>query len=212
MSPQDRLWPPPTSFPGEEEPAPFDLRHTIDVVADDLTRRHVSEGLTVNVRYALGAPRFLVGYGDRIRQVMMKLVGRAAELAAFFHRHSAVSPAGRRVVIDVQGDECPDGCAAMRLRVEVASPAAAGEKVASGERVAPVGRNGELLGAARGPARVLQAVLQESGAGLGPVSTIADCRRLVELMGGRLGVLSEPGRGSFVWLAMRVPVDASRRR
>ncbi len=142
------------------------MRRTIDTVAADLARRRRATDLTLEVRYPLGAPTVLVGYGDRIRQVMTKLVARAINLA------TARGDRGR-VTVNVQGDECSDGCAAMRLRVEVA------------------------------------------GAGspdLGAVSAIADCRRLVELMGGRLGVLTEPGKGSFVWLAMKLPIDASRSR
>ena len=174
-SPHDRLWPSSRGLPGElDEPRPFDLYDLIDVAATDLTRRKGEKDLTIQVRYALGAPRLLVGHDDRIRQVMRHLIDRAATLA------TALSTRGH-VIVDVQGDECSDGCAAMRIRVEVAAGA------------------------------------RDEGAGdvshmAGPISTLADCRRLVELMGGRLGTLTAPGGGPFVWLAIKLPVDASRRR
>ncbi len=200
MSSQDRLW------SGRDEiraglqtdldaPAPFDLQSTIDDVASDLTRRSNARSLTLNVRYALNAPRFLIGHGDRIRQVMTKLVGHAIELATL------LNPRGR-VAIDVQGDECSDGCASMRLRVEVAGQGMPGGKapIAAVPTSVPIHLRTQL------------ARPRQDHAELGLVATLADCRRLVELMGGRLGALTDPAQGSFVWLAMKLPVDASRRR
>ena len=178
-SPHDLLLPSSRGFPGEaDEPAAFDLRRTVEILAADRARRDGASDLVVDVRYALGTPQFLIGPGDRIRQVLTRLVDRAVTLASAFEPRS-------RVLVDVQGDECADGCAAMRLRVEVAGPGGRGEPPASRRRdsVEP-----------------------------GPVSALADCRRLVELMGGRLGALTDPDKGSFVWLAMKLPVDVSRRR
>ncbi len=177
------------------DPAPFDLHETIDCVASDLTRRSNAQGLTLNLRYALNAPRFLIGHGDRIRQVMMKLVGNAIELATL------LDPRGR-VAIDVQGDECSDGSASMRLRVEVA-----GQDVSSGKTaIAAIPTSVPIH------LRTQLSRPHHENAELGLVATLADCRRLVELMGGRLGALTDPAQGSFVWLAMKLPVDTSRRR
>ena len=212
-SPHDRLSPS-RGFPWEtDNPAPFDLRHTIDTVADNLTRRHGKKDLTLEVRYALEAPRFLIGPIDRIRQVMGTLMGRAVELATLLRSEQN----GRgRVTVDVQGDRCADGCAAMRLRVEVSGRGRrpSGETSAT-PRAMPVALEKAQPAA---PSNVLLASLQDGvppaamakGGDPGLVSILADCRRLVELMGGRLGALTDPHRGSFVWLAMKLPVDASR--
>lgn len=203
MSPQDRLWPS-RGFPGEAtEPVPFDLRHMIDTVADDLTRRYNAQDLTLEVRYALDAPRYLIGPDDRIRQVMTRLMKRAIGLATLLGESPDEHSAGRgRVVVDVQGDGCADGCAAMRLRVEVAGPAfSAG--------IPPISLRSHLLPASL-RIEMPAACFRQDRIEPGLVSTLADCRHLVELMGGRLGALTEPDHGSFVWLAMKLPIDAAR--
>lgn len=207
QSPHDRLWSFGAEIPGglpiePNDPAPFDLHQTIDTVASDLARSSHARELTLNVRYALTAPRSFIGHGDRIRHVMMKLVGRAVDLATL------LCPRGQ-VTIDVQGDECDDAStatrmAAMRLRVEVAGQCLsnAHPPVAAVPTSVPVRLRTRLPR------------LRPNGGEdkLGLVATLADCRRLVELMGGRLGDLTDPGKGSFVWLAMKLPVDASRRQ
>ncbi len=202
LSSHDRLWPS-RGFPGEaDEPAPFDLRLLIDAVTADLSGRHRARELALVVRYSIGAPRYLVGPGDRIRQVMTKLVGRAAELAMLLRESAGRASAGRgQVVVDVQGDLCSDRCAAMRLRVEVAGPGISG----GGDDAPPVAASRTAL-----RVDVPPACLRQDEAEPGLVSTLADCRHLVELMGGRLGALTDPGTGSFVWLAMKLPVDTSR--
>ena len=203
MSPHDRLWPS-RGFSGEsDEPAPFDLRHMIDIVADDLTRRYKEQNLTLEVRYALDAPRYLVGPDDRIRQVMTKLLRHAAGLATLLGEAPREPAPGRgRVVVDIQGDRCADGCAAMRLRVEVAGPAFSADSTSTSFRshLLPAFLRIEIPPACPRQDRVEP----------GLVSTLADCRHLVELMGGRLGALTDPDHGSFVWLAMKLPIDAAR--
>lgn len=140
------------------EPAPFDLWSTVEGVLRRLRNKADAKGLDLRIRYALAAPPFLVGDRDGIHRVLGCLVGDAVECAKC-----------GQIVVDVQGNDCPDNAAAMRLRVEPS----------------------EIDGTHLSP-------------NLGP------CEGMVERIGGRIGALDRPGGGSFVWLALTLPIDAAR--
>ncbi|MDX2192845.1 MAG: ATP-binding protein [Gemmatimonadales bacterium] len=156
----------------ELETVEFDPREPVqDVVA--LLAPHAAErhvALLTAVRP--GTPVRVTGDARRVRQVLLNLLGNAVK----FTEHGRADV----VVLPLAGGTGPDG---IRLRFEVHD---------TGIGIAPEAQ-----------ARLFHAFEQADGSttrrfggtGLG----LAISRRLVELMGGTIGVASEPGRGSTFW-------------
>jgi PAS domain S-box-containing protein len=117
-------------------------------------------------------PALLVGEPVRLRQVLLNIVGNAVK----FTQQGGVS-------ISVRPEQPPGGPA---LRIEVSD---------TGIGIAP-----------QNQARLFQSFTQADssttrkygGTGLG----LAISKRLVELMGGQIGVISQAGQGSTFWLTL----------
>jgi PAS domain S-box-containing protein len=136
--------------------------------------RAAAKGIALASRPAGDLPAYLKGDPGRIRQVLFNLVANAVK---FTH-------AGE-VAIEMACQPLEGG--AYELRLEVAD---------TGIGIAP-----EVQPALF--SRFSQADSSTSrrygGTGLG----LAICKQLVELMGGRIGFASEPGRGSRFWFTVR---------
>ena len=147
--------------------APFDLRELVDGVADLLVVRAEAKGVELVVDVAPAMPRRLVGDRTRLRQVLMNLVGNAVKFTE-------------------QGE------VTIRARVEPAGEGRVHLRLA----VVDTGIGIPLEVQARIFERFVQANLSTArrygGSGLG----LNISRSLLELMGGRMSLQSEPGRGS----------------
>ena len=153
--------------------ADFDLREAVEHAVELHRARAHAKGLALEAAVAVDLPRVLHGDATILRRVLMNLVGNAIK----FTDRGTVRVEATRVQ---SGDS---------LLVRFA-----------------VSDTGIGLGADQ-QARIFDAFTQADasharkygGSGLG----LAICRELVELMDGRIGVMSEPGQGATFWFTAR---------
>ncbi len=166
----------------EIDPAPFDLRETIEDVLTLLASRAREKGLELNLRYSPEAPTGFVGDAGRIRQVLTNLVGNAVK---FTH--------GGHVLVRVDVSDDPvDGGHKIALEIEDTGIGVAPEKLA---------RIFEEFAQAEG-----ETTRKYGGTGLG----LSISKRLVELMGGEIEARSELGKGSVFAIRVRLPASTER--
>ena len=161
----------------EIEHHPFDLRRCVEDALDLVTPRAVEKGLDLAYLIEEGTPEALLGDVTRVRQILVNLLSNAVK---FTHQGE--------VFVAVEGERL-DGDA-VRLRLAVKD-------------------TGIGIAAAELP-RLFQSFTQVDasttrhygGTGLG----LAISKRLVELMGGEMGVQSEPGHGSVFTATLTLDV------
>jgi len=164
----------------ELEVTGFNLRATIEEVVDLLAFKAHEKGLQFNCPLPEGIPVHLRGDAGRLRQVLVNLSGNAIK----FTQHGEVSMGVKRL----DAGENPAHCL---LRFEIAD---------TGIGIDPARQT-----------QLFQSFYQVDtsttrrfgGTGLG----LAISKQLVELMGGRIGVDSEPGRGSVFWCEVPFLLD-----
>ena len=164
----------------ELEVTGFDLRATVEEVADMLALKAFEKGLQFNCLLPEGIPVRLRGDAGRLRQVLVNLTGNGVKFTE-----------KGEVAVDVRRLDAGDDDGQCRLRFEVKD---------TGIGIDPA-RQGKLF----------QSFYQVDatttrrfgGTGLG----LAISKQLVELMGGRIGVQSEPGRGSCFWCEIPFLLD-----
>jgi signal transduction histidine kinase/CheY-like chemotaxis protein/HPt (histidine-containing phosphotransfer) domain-containing protein len=158
----------------ELEVIDFELRHTREDVLGLLSEQASAKGLELGTLVHEGVPDVLRGDPVRLRQVMFNLVGNALK---FTERGEVV------VRVELEREEAD----AVVLRFEVADTGIGVPEEAQARLFSP------FTQADRSTTR------RYGGTGLG----LAICRRLVELMGGEIGLLSQPGKGSTFWFTAR---------
>jgi signal transduction histidine kinase/CheY-like chemotaxis protein len=160
------------------EAAPFDLRATVEDVADQAAVQAAQKNLELIVRYVPETPRHLIADANRIRQILVNLVGNAIKFTDHGH-----------VLITVECKERRDTTANMMIAVEdtgIGIPETAHIEIFEKFR--------QVDGSAR---RV------HGGSGLG----LAITRELVTRMGGEIRVESQPGQGSTFWIVVPMGLD-----
>ena len=161
----------------ELEKCDFDLPLLVERVLDLQSAQASAKPLELLWEVDPDVPSWVRGDPTRLRQILLNLVGNAVKF----------TPAGE-VSVRVSQESRAGGAA--RLRFEV--------------RDTGIGIGPEAL------ARVFQPFVQADdsttrrfgGTGLG----LAICKRMIELMGGEIGVESEPGRGSIFWFEAPFPI------
>ncbi len=159
----------------ELESIPFEVRPALQDVVELLAGQAQSKGLELLSLVDPAVPDAVCGDPGRFRQILTNLVGNAVKF----------TDRGEVMVSARLGAEEGD---ALTLRVEVRD---------TGIGISPDAQR-----------RLFQAFTQADssttrrfgGTGLG----LAICMKLVELMGGQLGVESEVGRGSTFWFTVRL--------
>ncbi|MBX9465655.1 MAG: response regulator [Aquamicrobium sp.] len=158
------------------DPAPFRLGEAIEDVATLVSTRVAEKDLELIVRVDPELPGCVVGDVGRIRQIVTNLVGNGVKFTEKGH-----------VLVDVSGHVDSD-TAHITIRVEDTG----------------IGIPDDML------ARVFEKFSQvdasstrrHEGTGLG----LAIASRLVDLMGGEMGVSSDFGKGSTFWFTVPLPV------
>ncbi len=154
----------------EFEEAPFDLSSLVEGVVDILAPKVRGSAVEMNCLVPAAVGAAYVGDGGRLRQVLLNLVGNAVKF----------TPAGS-ITVSVQ--RLPDDGAAHVLRFAVADTG--------------IGISTSALPRLFGMFSQADASTSRrfGGTGLGLVI----CKRIVEMMGGTIGVDSVEGRGSTFW-------------
>jgi signal transduction histidine kinase/DNA-binding response OmpR family regulator len=158
---------------------PFKLGQAAEEVAELLAPQAEKQGVELALAVAAGVPEYVDGDAGRVRQILLNLVGNAIKFTREGH-----------VLIEID-------CA----------PAADGESEACGASVVRCTVTDTGIGiAADKQSRLFHEFVQADtsttrefgGTGLGLVIA----KRLIELMSGRIGFTSEPGKGSRFWFTL----------
>jgi signal transduction histidine kinase/DNA-binding response OmpR family regulator len=161
----------------------FEPRQVLNDVLDMFAQRADERGLQLSGIVDETVPIGVVGDSHRFRQVLLNLIGNAVK----FTEHGAVGVS----LFATRADDAPDTC---RLACRVSDTG--------------IGMSPDVTG------QLFQEFTQIDGSitrrfggtGLG----LAICRRLVEAMGGSIGLESRPGVGSVFHFDIRVEVAAEQ--
>ena len=161
------------------EPIPFDLQSAVSEVAELLVPRAIEKQVELVIRIDPATPVRVIGDSGRIRQVLLNLTGNALKFTETGH-----------VVISIVGT-ADQGMAALRFEV-----------TDTGIGIAP-----HVIPTLFSPFKQADASTTRrfGGTGLG----LSISKRLVELMGGTVGLTSNEGAGSTFWFTLTLPIDTS---
>ena len=166
------------------ESIPYDLARTAEDVADLLSSRVNEANLQLVLDYPPDSPRQMMGDPARVKQVLANLVGNAIKFTHLGHVLVTVDPCDDTTGADSQSF----------VRISVTD---------TGIGI-PADKLGLLFN------KFSQAdsstTRRFGGTGLG----LAICKQLVEMMGGQIGVTSEPGHGSTFWFTLPVAQHADQ--
>ncbi|MDB5324173.1 MAG: domain S-box [Phycisphaerales bacterium] len=155
--------------------ADFDPRECLEEVVQMLAQRGSSKGLEIACHIDEGVPARVRGDADRLRQILINLIGNAIK---FTDRGE--------VITRVQMQDASDDALTLRFSIRDTGPG-----------IMPEGM-GRLF---KSFSQVdSTATRRHGGTGLG----LAISKQLAELMGGTIGAESQPGSGSTFWFTLRV--------
>ncbi len=177
----------------------FDLRITIEEAVELFSRQTAQKGLELICLIHADVPSAVRGDPGRLRQILINLLGNAVK---FTHQGE--------VIVEVRNLTGRDWGREARFSSpsSLQSPAANLLHFAvrdTGIGLPPERRNHLFQSFSQVDASTTR---KYGGTGLG----LAICKKLTELMGGEIGVESEPGKGSTFWFTVRVekqPQDTS---
>ena len=167
----------------EIEAVDFDLQSLLDDFAVALAAPAQSKGLELTCLAESQVPTRVIGDPGRLRQILTNLVGNAIK----FTSHGDV--AVRASLLEESESDC-----LLRFTVSDTGIGIAEDKI------------GQLFD--KFSQVDVSTTRKFGGTGLG----LAICRQLAEMMGGRVGVRSEEGRGSQFWFTVRLGKQAVESR
>jgi two-component system, sensor histidine kinase and response regulator len=171
------------------EPIPFNLASTVDEIAELLHAKTRDKGLDFIVRYDPTLPKRFTADPGRIRQILMNLLGDAIKFTAKGHVYLNIEADAVEPSEATDSSEMPP--IVVKFSVEDSG----------------IGIPEDKLGSVFEKFTQADASTTRhfGGTGLG----LSICVRLVELMGGKMGVTSTVGKGSRFWFNLPLPVDHS---
>lgn len=162
----------------ELHPEAFNLETVTETITALLAPLAASKGIQMRCTLAPGTPSLLVGDEGRLRQVILNLAGNAVK----FTKCGFVSIHSRCL-------QYRNGCAQLRVQVED-----------TGIGISDEARSRLFEKFTQADTSITR---RFGGTGLG----LAISKSLVELMGGEIGIESQPGVGSTFWFTIWLPVQ-----
>ena len=157
--------------------APFSLRRVVEEVAELLAQQADAKGIDLIVHYAADAPTRFEGDADRLRQVLMNLVGNAVKFTSEGH-------------VLISADVTPGHGGLQQVRVAVSDT---GIGIAEGKLESLFEKFTQAD---------TSTTRRYGGTGLG----LAISKSLAEMMGGRIEAESREGEGSTFAIAVPLPL------
>lgn len=164
----------------ELEQTPFDLVELLEQAVGIVAPRAEAKNLEVVLVAPMNTPRAVRGDANRLKQVIINLVGNAVK---FTERGEVVITVWPGDVVEQSQD----------LRFEVKDTGIGISATAAQKLFQPFTQADSST------------TRRYGGTGLG----LAICRQLITLMGGEIGVESQEGHGSTFWFTLRLPLEAS---
>jgi len=165
------------------ESVEFDLAEQLQLAVDLHADAAAKKGIELIIDLDLAVPGWVRGDPVRLRQIVLNLIGNAVKF----------TPSGE-VVLRVRMERAPRG--KLRLRFDV---------VDTGIGIAEEAQPGLFQAFAQAEAATTR---RFGGTGLG----LAICKRLAELMGGEIGVVSAAGQGATFWFTIELEPVANAAR
>lgn len=156
----------------ELEHSPFSLVALVEEAAELLMPKAEEKRLKLASCIDPGAPDHFLGDQIRLRQILLNMIGNAVKFTKTGH-----------VLVEATVDRRPDGAT---IRFEIADTGIGITEEQQRRLFQPFEQADSSTARRFG------------GTGLG----LSICRRLVELMGGEIGLTSEPGCGSLFWFSV----------
>lgn len=173
---------------------PFSLRAVVAQALEPFVALALLKGLVLHTEIGPEVPDELTGDADRLRQILTNLIGNATK---FTERGKVTVAVERRQVSAVGLDR-----SGLNLQPPASSPVEMHFAVRdTGPGIAPEDRQRIFEPFSQAHAVTKR---EHGGAGLG----LAICAQLVQLMGGTIGVDSEPGQGSTFHFTARFELSA----
>jgi signal transduction histidine kinase/DNA-binding response OmpR family regulator len=155
----------------------FELQPVFDQAVEAVALRAAQKGLDILVELDPDMPRWVQADPHRLRQIVLNLLSNAVK----FTDKGEVHVLGR-------ASKLPGGMA--QIRVEVSDTGVGLTEAQQSRLFTPFAQADSST------------TRRFGGTGLG----LSICRRLVELMGGRIGLSSSPGAGSTFWFEVQMPI------
>jgi two-component system sensor histidine kinase/response regulator len=159
------------------EPKEFDLREVCEHVTELLSPTALEKGIDFLLRFSPDTPALVVGDAGRIRQILMNLASNALKFTREGYVYIDVSTvAGTDSETTIHFDVIDTGIGVSKAEVPQLF-----QKFSQADS---------------------SSTREFGGTGLG----LAICKQLVTLMGGKIGMNSELGKGSSFWFRLNLPV------